>query len=198
MKKLAIIAVGAAFVAPAAFAGGLSQPVVEAPVAAPAPVVVPAVDGDWGGAYVGAQLGYGKGKIDPVDGDGAIGGIFGGYRWDLGKTVLGVEAAYSGSDVKDGDYDAKLKNLGQLKLQAGYDLGQTLVYATAGVAHAKVSAAGDDYSDTGYLVGLGVDYKVNDQWTVGGEALYNRFDSFDGTGEDLKVPTVSVKAAYRF
>ncbi len=198
MKRLAILALGASIVAPAAFAGGLSQPVVEAPVA-PAPVyVAPAPDGEWGGAYVGAQLGYGKAKIDPVDGDGAIGGVYGGYRWDLGKTVLGVEAAYSGSDVKDDDYDAKLKNLGQLKLQAGYDLGRTLVYATAGVAHGKVSVAGADYSDTGYLVGLGVDYQVNDQWTIGGEALYNRFDSFDGTGEDLKVPTVSVKAAFRF
>ncbi|MFT4150459.1 MAG: porin family protein [Paracoccaceae bacterium] len=200
MNKITILALGATLAAPAAFAGGLSQPVPEPVVAAPAPIIAPAVDGNWGGGYVGVQLGYGKVKADSVDVDasGAIGGIHGGYRWDLGKAVLGAELDYNASNIDSSDPDAKLKNLTRLKLQAGYDLGRTLVYVSAGPAHAKADIAGDSYSDNGWFAGVGLDYQLSDQWTVGGEALYNKFDNFDKSGIDVDGTTVQLKAAYHF
>ncbi|QUS35434.1 outer membrane protein [Falsirhodobacter algicola] len=199
MKRIAVLALGTAAVvaAPAAFAGG---PVVAAPepvVAAPAPVMIAPVSGDWNGAYFGAQLGYGDGG--DVDGDGALGGIHGGYRWDLGNTVLGVEGAYNNADLSNDDDTIKLNDLATITGQVGYDLGRTLVYASAGVAYGSGDFAGsDDADDYGYTVGLGVDYAVNDNWTIGGEVATYSFDDFDDTGVNYNPTTVQVKAAYRF
>lgn len=198
MNKMTIIALGTALTAPAAFAGGLAQPVPEPVVTAPAPVVKQTVDGNWGGGYVGLQLGYGKMNSDPADASGAIGGVHGGYRWDLGKAVLGAELDYNGSKIDTDNPDAKLKDLARLKLSAGYDMGRSLVYVSAGPAHAKADYAGDSYSDTGWFAGVGLDYQLSDQWTLGGEALYNKFDNFDKTGVDLDGTTVQLKAAYHF
>lgn len=198
MNKMTILALGAVLAAPAAYAGGLAQPVPEPEVLPPAVVEPVAYDHDWSGAYVGAQLGYGKLSADDVDASGAIGGLHAGYRWDLGNAVLGTELDYNGSSVDSSDPDAKLKNLARLKFQAGYDMGRTLVYATAGAAHAKIDLAGTSRSDTGWFAGLGLDYALSDQWTVGGEALYHQFDDFDDTGIDADGTTLQLKAAYHF
>lgn len=195
MKRIAVLALGTMIAAPA-FAGG---PVVvaEEPIVAPAPVAVVApVTGDWNGGFVGAQLGYANGGS--IDGDGAVGGLHGGYRWDLGRTVLGVTGEYNTADVKgDGD-QIEMDKFGSIRGQVGYDMGNTLVYASAGVAKADLDFAGSSYSDHGYVLGLGVDYALNEKWTVGGEVSTYKFDDFDSTGIDYNPTTVQVKAAYNF
>ena len=196
-KKIASLAAVAALIAPAAFAGGLSQPVPEPVVAAPAPVVVP-VDGNWNGAYAGLSLGYGRIDGGSDDESGLIGGVLGGYRWDLGQTVLGVELDYKGGNIESDANSAKLDEATRLKLQAGYDLGRTLVYVTAGPAWAKGDVFGESASDSGWFAGLGVDYQLNDQWVIGGEATFNKFDNFDNTGVNFYGKTVELRAAYRF
>lgn len=202
MKRiLAVVALGS--LAAPAFAGG---PVVVTPEPEVIPAVVPVVGdrgGEWGGFYGGAQIGYGKVDGDAsgvrvIDGDGAIGGVQAGYRWDFGKTVLGVEAAYLGGNVKDDSADAKLKHTADLKLQLGYDMGRSLIYATAGGSWAKARVAGTDYSDNGWNVGLGYDYDLGNNWLVGAEYLHRRMDNFDNTGTDLKADTFTIRANYRF
>ncbi|NPD15629.1 porin family protein [Xinfangfangia sp. D13-10-4-6] len=202
MKTFAAVVALAGLAAPA-FAGGPTTVVDEPLVVAAPAVVVAAPQGNWDGAYGGLSLGYGSFEGDLAgskvfDGDGTIGGVQLGYRWDLGNTVLGVEAAYSGSDVKDDGVDAKLKNKTDLKLQLGYDLGQSLVYATAGASWAKASVAGADYSDNGWVAGLGYDYDLGNNWLVGAEYLYNKFDDFDKSGVDLDGSTFAIRANYRF
>lgn len=196
MKRIAVLALGTMIAAPA-FAGGPVVVAEEPVVVAPAPVaVVEPVTGDWGGAYVGAQLGYGNGGS--ADGDGAIGGVHAGYRWDLGRTVLGVQGDYNVSDLKgDGDVIEGDKMM-SLKGQAGYDLGKTLIYATAGVAKADLDIFGEGYSDTGYVAGVGVDYALTPNWTLGGELSTYSFDNFDDTGVKYDPTTVQVKASYNF
>lgn len=184
-----------AFAAPA-FAGGLAAPAPDPVVSAPAPVAPMRMDGEWGGAYAGAHLGYADVR-DP-DADGAFGGVQAGYRWDLGTAVLGIEADVSGGDIGFAGSNDSVDTLAHLKLQAGYDFGRTLVYATAGAAYAKADIGGASYSDTGYFGGIGVDYQVNDRWTVGGEVLAHRFDDFDGTGLDAKATTAALRVNYRF
>ncbi|MDB6453393.1 outer membrane protein [Falsirhodobacter sp. 20TX0035] len=200
MKRIAALALGTAAVlaAPTAFAGGPVVPVAEPVVAAPAPVAVVApATGDWNGGYLGAQLGYADGG--DVDGDGALGGIHGGYRWDLGRTVLGVEGAYNSADVSSDDDAIKLDNLATLTGQVGYDLGRTLVYAKGGVAYGDGDFLGQDSaSDYGYTAGLGVDYQLNQNWTVGGEVSTYVFDDFDDTGVSYNPTAVQLKAAYNF
>jgi len=198
MKRIAALALGTAAIlaAPAAFAGGPVVPVAEPIVMAPAPVVIVPVTGDWNGGYLGAQLGYADGGS--VDGDGALGGVHGGYRWDLGRTVLGVEGMYNSADLS-GDNDLiTTDNIASITGQVGRDLGKTLVYAKAGVAYADGEIVGQNADDYGYTVGLGVDYQVNQNWTVGGEVSTYSFDDFDDSGVNFNPTAVQVKAAYNF
>ncbi|QCO54786.1 porin family protein [Pseudorhodobacter turbinis] len=195
MKLFTSFALATALAAPAAFAGGLTEPTPEPMIT---PVVVTPVTGDWTGFYAGGQLGYGdmSSNTAGVDGDGAIGGLHAGYRHDFGQFVAGAELAYNGSNVEV--MGNKGKNLTQLKLMGGYDMGRTLVYGTVGAAHAKVETAGGNRSDTGWLAGVGVDYAINDVWTVGAEYTHNRFDDFDNSGTDAKGNLVQLRVGYRF
>jgi outer membrane immunogenic protein len=79
-------------------------------------------------------------------------------------------------------------------LRGGYDLGRTLIYATAGAAKLQTSI-GDD---TGEFFGLGVAYQVTDQFTVGGEVLEHRFDDIGGTGVDADATTFNIRGSFRF
>jgi outer membrane immunogenic protein len=183
------------------FAGGPIEPVPE-PTIAPAPVAAPvSTNGEWGGAYVGAQLGYAD--IDSngggLDGDGVLGGVHAGYRYDFGTAVVGGELDYDTSSIDLGAAAGdELESVARLKLMAGADLGRTLVYGTAGVAYAEASVGGANLSDNGWFAGLGADYALTDQWRVGGEILTHKFDNFDGSGVDLDVNTVKAKVSFAF
>ena len=39
---------------------------------------------------------------------------------------------------------------------------------------------------------------VSDQFSVGAEALYHEFDSFNNSGTDIDTTTIQVRAIYRF
>lgn len=171
------------------FAGNIDEAPVE-PVLAPVVPVV--VSTDWTGGYAGVQLGYGEAETAGLDGDGAIGGVFVGYNHDFGNYVLGGEFDASASDISVGGTD--VDSIYRLKLRAGYDAGPALIYAVAGGASVETSA-GDD---SGYVAGLGVDYKVTDRVTLGGEYLYHNFDSFAGTASEGEFNTFSARVSYNF
>ncbi len=195
MKFISSLVVATALSAPA-FAGGMAEPVAEPMVA---PVIMAPVSADWTGFYVGGQLGYGdvSSNVVGVDGNGAIGGVHAGYRYDFGQFVAGAELAYNGASI-DLNPTSKLDSVTQLKVMGGYDLGSTLVYGTVGAAYAKANLGGVDRSDNGYLVGLGMDYAINDQWTVGAEFAHHRFNNFDATGTDIRANTAQVRVGFRF
>jgi outer membrane immunogenic protein len=199
MKTIAALIATAAISAPA-FAGG-PVAAVEEPVIVPAaePYVAPGLD--WSGAYVGAQLGYGD--VDSngagLDGNGALGGVHAGYRWDLGSWVAGAELAYDKASIDLGAVAGdELDSVTALKLTAGREIGNSLVYGTLGAAHANASVGGADLSENGLVYGLGFDYAINDRWTVGGEVLQHNFDDFDGSGVDIDATTAKVKVGLRF
>lgn len=178
-----------------AFAGGLTEPVVEpAPVA---PVIQAAPSNDWTGGYVGAQLGYADGSYAGSSDNNVSYGVRGGYDWDLGNWVAGVGLDYDKTDIDLGG-GSNIDSITRLKGRVGADLGRTLVYATAGGAHAKADIAGVGHSDNGWFGGIGAEYAINDQWTVGGEVLQNEFSDFDNTGRRLGATTASVNVGFRF
>ncbi|MGB8813460.1 MAG: outer membrane beta-barrel protein [Paracoccaceae bacterium] len=198
MKRIAILALGTLIAVPA-YAGGPLTPAAEPMVYAQAPAM-PAPNGDWTGLYAGAQLGYGNIKSNGagLDGNGAIGGLHAGYRYDFGKAVVGLGVDYDMSNIDLGTAGDTLDSVARVKLLAGYDAGATLLYATAGAAYANATVGGADLSDNGYFGGLGLDYALSNNWTIGGEVLMHKFDDFDASGVDFDATTVSAKVSYRF
>lgn len=199
MKTIAAMIATVTLTAPA-FAGG-PVAVAEEPAVIPAaePYVAPGVD--WSGAYVGAQLGYGDVNSNGagLDGNGMLGGVHAGYRWDLGNWVAGGELSWDKASIDLGTAAGdQLDSVAALKLMAGREIGNSLVYGTLGAAQAKASVGGADQSDSGMVYGLGFDYAVNDRWTVGGEVLQHQFNDFDGTGNDFDATTIKAKVGLQF
>lgn len=194
-----------------AYAAGPEETMVEAPVIAAAPVAP-----FWEGFYSGVQLGYTYGDFDlgsvaePEDfnDDSVIGGLTLGYLWDVGNSwYVGPEFQYDFADVSVTDPDtgdtASFDEIARLKLIAGRELGNGLLYGSAGVAYADFGSVGDvfdgfDGGDTNYVVGFGYDYRVGGNWTVGGEYQYHRFNGIGAGGGDVDVNTLHLKATYRY
>ncbi|WP_418593952.1 outer membrane protein [Ponticoccus sp. (in: a-proteobacteria)] len=190
---LALAALATGLGSTAAFAGSLDQGYVEPVPVAPAPAPVAVVpDSDWTGGYVGLSYGNLDSQIGGSSDNGGIYGIHGGYDYDFGNVVLGGELEYlgTGDDYSVGGVD--VDSMTRAKARLGYDFGNTLVYATAGAANIDTSAG----SDTGAVGGVGLDYKVTDNFTIGGEALAHSFN--DVGGSDLDAQTFSLRGAFRF
>ncbi len=197
---IASMTVLAAFASPA-LAGGPTE-VIPEPVIAPAPVPAPVnTGGEWGGFYAGAGLGYGdiSSSTDTLDGDGILGGLQAGYRYDFGTAVVGGELEYDITDISLGATAGdQLNSVARLKAMAGADLGRFLVYGTAGFAHADADVGAASLSDDGWFAGLGADYALSDRLTVGAEVLTHKFDDFDASGIDLDATTAKARVNLRF
>ena len=199
MMKFAML-ISAGLLAAPAFAGSLDQPVTEPAIEVIPPIAPADTGGDWTGAYVGAQLGYGKATSTgtALEGNGALGGVHAGYNYDFGKLVVGGEIDWDKANIDLSAGAGTLDSVARLKLKAGADLGRVLVYGTAGVAQANATVGGASLSDTGYFGGVGLDYALSDKWVVGGEVLGHRFSNFDSTGINLNATTVTARASLKF
>lgn len=191
----------------AAFAGGYVAPADPAP--APPIVAAPAPAGnEWSGFYGGLQLEYGDSDAnttagaDVAEGDGALYGLFGGYRYDLGSVVVGGELDLNLADIDlnnpAGVTIGSLDAVHRLGAEVGYDAGPALLYGTAGITQASATLGGADLQDNGYFYGAGVDYMVSDQIILGAEVLQHEFDNFDNSGLDISATTFGISAAFRF
>jgi len=185
------LAVGLAVsLASAAAAGNLGEPVPAAPLAPP--VSAPPPSGDWQGGYAGLQFIYSDVDADSGNDEGGVAGLHAGYRWDLGKQVLGVEVDYSQPNIEfDGE---DLDYVVQLKGQYGVDFGRTLAYATAGLAPADSSLG----EETGWVLGAGVDYAISPSFTLGAEVTYQDFNEFGSSGVGAEAATAGLRASFRF
>ena len=166
-----------------------------APLAEPLP---PAPVGTtWSGFYIGGNLGA---AFDPNDlsikdlseeqdltlkfsnDTEFIGGVQAGYNWQVGSWVMGVEG--------DFDFADNINYLASVRGRLGWALGSWLLYGTGGVAFIDtdndfvVVSAGDGpfnfsngNTDTGYVVGGGVEYKIAPQLSLGLEGLYYELGS---------------------
>lgn len=191
VKRTAAI-IAASLMSSTAMAGNLVG-VDPEPAPAPTYAVVPA-GADWTGFYGGLNLGYGD--VDgsgAADGDDTTYGVHLGYDYDFGDFVLGGEIEFDDADI-DLNGAAETQSVARLKLRAGYDLGRTMVYATAGAAQLKTSI-GDD---TGEFFGIGLAYQATDSFTVGAEVLEHRFDDIGGTGVDADATTFNLRGSFRF
>lgn len=193
----------------------------------------------WTGFYAGAQIGYGWGRdrihdsslstgdsdySDRFKIDGMTGGVHGGYNYQTGPWVVGAEADIELANV-DGDNPdwpfgdntkAKIDSQGSLRLRGGYAIGQTLLYATGGLALAHVKtdyydgSAHDSYSDTkaGWTIGTGLECAFTTNWTARVEYRYvdlGRISDHTTTTDsgwqehnDLQEHAIRVGVSYKF
>jgi opacity protein-like surface antigen len=194
MKRILLSTVFVAAATGTVYAGSADPAPSEPMISQPVTVTPDApTGGDWTGGYGGLSFGQLSADIDDFDDSETVYGVFGGYDYDFGQFVLGGELDYqTGEDIElDG---IEVDDVIRAKVRGGYDLGRTLVYGTVGAAQLGTSI-GDD---TGIVGGVGVEYKVTEQFTVGGEYLAHRFDDFDDTGVDVDADTVSIRGSFRF
>lgn len=165
---------------------------------------------DFAGSYVGAVLGFGYGQVGQsdiayfnhggtydVDSSGTLAGLTAGYNWQMGATVLGVEARYTSAQMSAtynsgsvGDIDSGINQAFSLRGRAGMAAGNTLMYVLGGVTVADVSnsfSSDEDLSDryTGLTVGAGVEQMLagNLSWNI--EGTYTRYDGEDDSNGNL-------------
>ncbi len=204
--KSVVAAAPLAIIAGAANAGGFIAPVVEPTIA---PVLETAAPADWAGGYAGATLGYAfsgedrfglangedfRGNVGTLDLSGANAGLRVGNRWQRDNWVFGPELAYDAGKIEDtvnGTVDgvahegtSEITGVLSLTAKVGYAVSpDVLIFGKSGVARADVDYSLDgvnqDYSKTGYIVGLGVEKRINDRWSVTGEYEYANFGKED-------------------
>lgn len=185
-KQITLTTAALALVSAPALAGSPEPAPVEPVIAQATPV---STSPDWTGFYAGGELGYSNFDASPGgDEDEFIGGIVGGYDWDLGNWVVGVGADY---DFAGGD----VEQIFRAKGRAGYKIGQGLLYGTAGYAWADADNLGDD---DGYVIGAGYEHLISSNFSLGGEVLYHEFDNFNSSGTDVDATTVQLRGTFRF
>jgi len=173
---------------------------------------------NWSGFYAGANVGYGVGRnpatlatnstagvigndtwnLSPA---GWLGGVQGGYNWQVANWVFGVEADIQGSDLTDSvcvqicrfeggstnanAIDQKMNWFGTVRGRLGFAAGSALFYTTAGLAYADVETSSTESigpftqqvanvkeKKTGWTAGAGIEGKFAANWSAKAEYLY--------------------------
>ena len=165
---------------------------------------------DWTGIRLG--IGYGWAEVDIPQfaptrpGTAEVTSVFAGYDRDLGRTVVGAELEWSGSDVRTEDLDFRVTEILRTKLRVGYDVGRVLPYAFLGLAAADLRfIEGSPYSRDGFgpSLGFGVEVLVTPSLSVGAEVAMDRlntgnFEYRDNWSNRFELQTLSVRANWRF
>jgi outer membrane immunogenic protein len=166
----------------------------------------------WQGPYLGANLGYQWGSVSNAGNDpsGVMGGIQGGYNWQVGQFVFGGETDLQMSDADDRFAGWKFSNpwFGTLRARAGYAMNNILFYGTVGLAYgtlrAQNIASGIEESRTsaGWAAGGGMEVALMGNWSARAEYLYVDLGerSYNLTGVDHGISSSILRFGvnYRF
>jgi outer membrane immunogenic protein len=171
---------------------------VKAPPAAPAPYVAY----NWTGFYVGGEFGVGwgsstatvvtapaitgfpVGSMSTGDRRGALGGIYGGYNYQINQFLVGIDGDYTWADLT-GDHTEVSPVNGDIAQhhdlvdwvatatgRVGYAWDNWLLFAKGGWAWAGFSSSTDVSNSAGELGGISLSQETRDGWTVGGGFEY--------------------------
>ncbi len=176
-------------------------------VAADAPVEI----ADWSGAFAGLAFGYGSGDSDfrfssnsnraDHSIDGGFAGIYGGYNWQRGQNVFGLDASYNASSIEgetacpNPSYTcySEIEDFGAVRLRYGRILDNgAMIYGAAGYAFASVIAdadqgSGPEFLDpnaslNGWTIALGAQKMLPSGWAMRGEISHTNYGA-TGPGE---------------
>jgi outer membrane immunogenic protein len=187
-----MLAVASANAADAPIPYGAPPPQYGPPPYAPPPA--PALPCLWLGPYVGANAGFQwTSNIGGLSPSGFTGGIQGGYNWQSGPWVYGVESDFNLSSASDRFADFQFSNpwFGTLRGRAGYAINNVFVYGTAGLALGVSTVSRGGLSNSsghlGWTIGTGVEFGLapwglSPNWSAKVEYLYL------GLSQDAVVP----------
>lgn len=189
---------------------GRAEPVVAAPVAAPA---VPARR-DWTGGYAGLSLTLGAASHNHApapafwpNGNGPGLGVLGGFNWQTGATVFGLEAhlgmgrirGSSTTAVQGATITTNLNQLASLRGRVGFAQGDTLFFASAGlatgqVAHSAGALGSESRRVNGWVAGIGFETALGAGVNLRGDLEHYRFNRTTFTTAGLNFPGVRTSA----
>lgn len=176
------------------------------------PVKAPVIRTGWTGPYIGIHGAYGSGDYSvpaagvALDPSGGLFGIQSGYNWQMSRNwVFGLEGDSSWGSVNRtlGASNVKIDEAGTVRARLGYAQGNTLLYATGGLAWVHLNAAAplfarDNYY-LGWAAGAGIEYALTQRWSAKLEYLYSNYGATDTVfgREDLDLHTIKVGLNYR-
>lgn len=164
----------------------------------------------WMGPYIGGNLGYGWGDVSNsgTNPSGVLGGIQGGYNYQSGQLVVGIEADLQLNSADDTFAAWKFSNpwFGTVRGRLGYAVNNVLLYGTGGLAFGtlKTEFGGVSESQTsaGWTIGVGAEYAINQNWSAKIEYLYVDLGEknflLTGLPHDYQFSTVRLGVNYRF
>jgi len=164
----------------------------------------------WAGPYLGGNLGYAWGSVDNslTKPNGIFGGVQGGYNWQNGPFVFGVEADIQASGANDTFAPWKFSNpwFGTVRGRVGYALNNVMFYGTGGLAFGELRGEtfglSESHTTAGWTVGAGAEYGFAPNWTAKIEYLYvdlsnSRF-TITGLPNGYQFGLVRLGVNYRF
>jgi outer membrane immunogenic protein len=171
-------------------------------------------------------------RFDDNGSDGFLGGVQAGFNWQIGQWVIGLEGQVSWTDIgRDGVvavgtntivHSTGIDYLATLAARFGVAFGNALIYAKGGAAFldwgSSISFAGPGApivgsnsfggTDSGWMVGAGLEYGFAANWSAKIEYNFMNFDlddhrlRLDGVGSrldnELDLHVVKLGINYRF
>jgi outer membrane immunogenic protein len=197
----------------------------------------------WTGFYLGGSLGWIQTSPDYTTGAVLLGtpfvvssassknglsyGVLGGYNYQMGQLVLGIEGDFTGSTVGKirytaitGDFlTAHTKWGGSIRGRIGLAADRALFYVTGGAAFVSNETSipltgisiGGDGTRWGWTVGAGLDYAITNNWFTGIEYRYSQYATKNfiypipvlalgliGFKQELSSNQVTARVGYKF
>lgn len=164
----------------------------------------------WVGPYVGANAGYQWGAItsNPTRPSGLEAGVGGGYNWQRGRFVFGVDGDLdiSGSSATFAPWQFSNPWFGTVRGRGGVAFSNVLLYGTLGAAFGDVrgESAGltEDHVGLGWTGGAGIEVAFDRHWSAKAEYLYidmfNQSFAVTGTNNGLTENLVRLGLNYHF
>jgi outer membrane immunogenic protein len=177
----------------------------------PYPYAAPAYAGySWVGPYLGLTLGTQWGLVTHSSAKpfGVEGGIEGGYNWQTGQFVYGIEGDLQLSSAHDTFAGYQFQNpwFGTVRGRGGIALNNILFYGTLGLAYGRGQVTLGNLTEnnlhTGLAAGAGLEVGLTQNWSAKAEYLYIDFGSETygviGTGNALTNSVARLGVNYHF
>jgi outer membrane immunogenic protein len=171
---------------------------------------------NWNGFYLGADVGGAWSSVDANgfgasgSASGVIGGVYGGYNWQVApQWLIGIEGDSSWTDLNGTIGFGKVNWLGSVRGRIGYTpTSNMLFYFTGGAAWSTIDNSGigsfagsTDQTKSGWVIGGGVEWAPwPSNWLVRAEYLNYNFTGIavGPFSTDLTINEVRAGVAYKF